>query len=1038
MPRYEQTPFNERQQVESQEANQVIRPIASPVDTQVHYSFNHSEANGLLQLAQGLASFGQGFEAAGNALTHFAQFSQVKQTKEDVLQGENYANQLVSEGKTLAEVYSAISPDASEAYQQSAKLAAGRAFAATDGQLALQAKHDPQVADALGLGPYEVDKDSPEYAQQWFRKFTAKRLEGVSDPYILNSYTQGMVPVGQHMISQATRDAIQASEEGRLAGFNKDVQNQLGLLREKAPGHDFDFVTNQLFPVYGKFWSKGDIEDKVASQVYQLAIDPMRPDPSLLDVLRRPGKDNGKEFPSYADRHPEDFQKMYNHAIKVFAATRKDTVDIYKEQKLDEWNRYKETVKGDIHYGMDQFDSLIEAVRGKVYDMFGKSAPEKMATLRKDFREILANHDHIRNVAELAYTQGTPMDLPENDRKLAWSYLVDRELHRNPNTQGNPDEALFSVARKLNTVAPEHVSALVGAYSKVNMTQGDITAPEHPMKSAWIVANRYKTLDGGKGELLLREVSKVNPQAGAFYENVFQQMGVLPSGDVQSAVYNAYSTMSDPSKRPKANPKVINELIESTLAAIPEFGELSVEQQKDPFIRNYLDKTINSYLSSTGNLPSIGETLQSVKSRFEVIGGKWIDTNGMGNKFTEEEKKILVPGIINLGIIKAHEQGMFDRLGVDLSKINLNEPTKEDFSHFSLHPVSRQQGIDGKPLYMLTINNNPLGVIDLRAALDQYRNPGKQTPEFAIQTVETINKVRNIDRNKLELSPEEADDTLDTLYTAKKSAVMRPKVADDLIEKVKQAKARFGTRDLKETLAQQAAYLDAHTVLKNLKSEAPDELLVKAKPLTGPEHYYQDKEVISDLLEEGTDYDKALAIAVFGSKLTNPSSKLSESDPYVGYGYSLSQDPKALKEDFSKSKLNQSFTKAGGRGVLMQSGDEAIQGLLNGKNRLNRESMDKLFTLQNQRAEKMVKQVFGEDEYTHAPTSMRSAMKVLSMATGNNPDKLDKIQEAIEDNEWDKIKDYMTVVPKEQRDSALAYIRAMSHGLFTFKYLIDR
>ena len=49
-----------------------------------------------------------------------------------------------------------------------------------------------------------------------------------------------------------------------------------------------------------------------------------------------------------------------------------------------------------------------------------------------------------------------------------------------------------------------------------------------------------------------------------------------------------------------------------------------------------------------------------------------------------------------------------------------------------------------------------------------------------------------------------------------------------------------------------------------------------------------------------------------------------------------------------------------------------------------------------------------------------------------------KIQEAIEDNEWDKIKDYMTVVPKEQRDSALAYIRAMSHGLFTFKYLIDR
>lgn len=1032
MPQYAPEQLNARQQTPVTTPELSFKPQAQPVDTTRFTYVNPHQFDGLRQLAQGLANFGQGFQDLGYAMY---QTQKKKDMEEGIAGAQAQAQQDAISGMTIqaAEAKGAeMAPEFRQVYAHTY----GNFAAENDRQLAQTIYQNPEVAAQHGIEPFDSNNTSPEYAQQWHSKFINKRLEGITDPYIRNAYLKAYSPE----VRQATQDsysrAIQFTHDLQDASLSQSVDVNLSKLVTNAPDKNPYFV-GDLIKHYTKMgFQRPEVEKQLVQQVYARAIDPQNPMPELLRVLDQPGEDmgNGNKYPGWGQRAENQLTRtqMYDHALRVYHQWSKQSVQKATAEQLFAMDMKIKKTKDDPWLTQESAHQLANDLTPAAR-MLGKSE-DWIANTRVELVERAVAAENLRNHLweSIGNNISPTLAFPEKkDQDTAWNLALEREKQY---FNGDVDAAAVSLGHKTNSMFPGHIDQFVSAYNEVVAKKGELDSNATLLKKFPLLLE-YGTFDGNNREMALKEIGAKDPAASAFYRKLFTQMEHQGSGDVIGAARAAWMMVSNP-KQVNPGDESVKALLEKTLKGFDNAGATNPDYVKQWVLE---EMTLNN-AKTPGDYGSAAILEDSFKRTHQTIGGKWVYT-GNAPQFSKEQMVQLPQAIMSYAILKADQHGMWDAFNIDLSKVNVANP-EDDMRYVTLAPHPSSFTKEGYPEYSVFINGVPLPErINLQYMLRQFNNPQMLSDPHYAQLRHDKITLANVNRTGSTMSPEYGNEYLSRLSLYKQAGMVTDEYFDSASKIVTKAMANDGKAAYLHEERVHAAFQNGVTLFKNMNDDSDPAVTSKAiLDKQTPSVYGDLKAAIQSDLNEIRPA-QALAKAVFGAQATALADPKEEGPQHIGVGFNLAgKDPKVIDDTLSRTRIKSQLGSLQARVDPMSAGSIGkfvVNGLRKGELKLNPRLTDNLLEDQLGISEKRVKEVIGEETFQRANPNQQAALKVLAMAVGDRQQDLDEAISKVVDGDWKGLRDDLKNVPENRRDSALGFIRAMAQARNLFKSIID-
>lgn len=961
--------------------------VARPVDTTVVQA-----ENDFTRLANALQGFLPGYSQ------YVAQEEREKRQRwEEEERARGAADAQLSEISTTEAAIQAYSTDASPV-----------ALSAFRKQLGARAFREAQAAFAEHAAQnFDPNNPDPNYAKEFAKDFFSQRIGGMQDPLFLESYADGVTRTVERFSSSHIGKIVEDHQAQKFANVTSAVQ---GFLESDSRPSDWVDQLKRDNP----YLDKVSIENAAWTATLEHAVNTGRP-----EILEDFTRDTADGLKGYVYRGGPQVLKQYldakARAMHAFNQKTKVIMKGYEAQmrmSLDEDLKNIETFQTDIDMG--KVEQMTEHLMAAA--MSGVLPEGAAAEYRQKYYSAFMDIQKLTPVAE-AYLEGrgsydfNSLD-PKDQQRV-------QRLAARLNPAVNPRDA----AIRNGSLLDEDKRLLVNVANFVGNTEGG----EMPtnIAEAYQVMDYYLLADGGaKEEVFWHNLSKGNPEAFHFWTNMRDALQHDPNKDLQTITATAKMLTANRNKTVKYDGQAAQDVVEKVSRKISgndEAGWFGPEgERSNTYVHTWIRKEMEMQrtLNPNATEDSVMNTVaQKFKASHVLVGKSWVDISTMAHRPTPEETKEWGEAL------EQYKSVLFLKEAADL-KFNWKAEDLDNYE-VSLRPVPQTFNRSGEPLFNVFINGVPMvDRVNLPQLHRQFKNREGITQQ-AIQNVDAVlTRLEQGFKNPTEYSTAHAEHDRETLVAAREIGLVSDKQFKQYSQLVDSHQKRAKGEEFKMEEADKRKAIRSSAYFGPMTQAPEQDILIKARPANdlldpkmGDVHKY-----VRDNAEKKPQY--ALAALVYGrSGMTYEQ----EGEQRVGFGYKFdANDRKELREAMSKA------------GVVGNIGFDVVTAHLRDKKaRLSSQQAEKLFDYQLKKAQGLLVESMGAGEFALGTPEMQYGLSTL-VTTFGNPNDVPRALELIKAGDFKGLTPMMTRVPASNRDSALAYIRALMSGGAHFRALVEQ
>lgn len=972
--------------------------VARPVDTFV----DPAESN-FTRLSTALNGF----------LPGFSQYAQQEATEKK----KRWEAEERARGAADAQMSEVATTEASiSAYSSEASPIAQDAFRAQLGARAIREANE--AFSQYASENFDPNNPDPNYAKTFAKDYFDKNVEGMQDPLFRASYADGMTKIIDQFSRNHIGQVIEQHERQKVANVTSAID---GYLKDDT-GRPADWI-DQL-KAGNPYLPKAQVEMSAWSATVEHAVNTGRPE--MLDDFTRDTADGQKGFvfrggdavyKQYLDAKARA-QVKFLQGHKTNMQMQEENARTFLNEKLQNIGTFQEDFEAsDLEGIYGTLDGLANA------GVFGANYAEAIAGYKKQFYEKFTDILKLRPVAEKVLAGQGTYDLASLDPK-------DQQRVLKLAQKQNPGIDPRLIAVRNGVIADEDRRMFVNVANFVGNAEKGEMPPE--LMPAFETLQFYMGADGGsKAEVFWNNLNKDNPEAFHFWTNMQELLQHDPNKDIQTITQAAKVLTATRKDAVKYEGQTATEIVEKVtkklanndagmFSWVPGLGAPQGEQSNS-YMRTWVLKELEHQRRLVPNATEEALTT-TVAAKFKnthvLIGKSWVDTSTMPVKPTVEQTEQIAASL------EAFKKVEFLRQSGDL---RFNWATEDiDNYEVSLRPVPKVFNKNGEPLFHVAVNgilmSEPVNILQLER---QHRNREAINPEAIQRVDEVMSRMDKGYANPSDYNTALADHDRVVLTLARDVGLLTDKQFQQYDKLVGAHQKRAKGEEFVMAEKERFSVAKSSPLLSKMMDAPDPEILSKALPpndLLDPKmgniHQYTREQA------KGSNPQFALAALVYGN-----SGMLyeQEGEQRIGFGFKFDpKDNKGLREAFSKANIS------GNIGF-----DVMAHGIASRKGRITRPQAEKLYSHQLAAAQKQLTAVMGEGEFSVATPGMQYGLSTLVTTFGDSmsiPVALD----AIKAGDFKSIAPLMTRVPAKNRESALAYIRAMMHGTANFRALVEQ